>query len=170
MRTIRSAVPESLRQIIEQQLHHVRPEDQVLLEAASITGRTFSAAAVAAAVNQATEDIEARLAVLAHHGQFIQACGLMEWPDGTVAAAYRFLHDLYCETLSDRYRQADSSAGTCRSGPGKRRAMGHRRKRSRPSWRCTLSRDETLTALSGISSTRRTMPCAALPMPTPSHT
>ncbi len=102
VRTIRSAVPESLRQIIEQQLHHVRPEDQVLLEAASITGRTFSAAAVAAAVNQATEDIEARLAVLAHHGQFIQACGLMEWPDGTVAAAYRFLHDLYCETLSDR--------------------------------------------------------------------
>ena len=102
VRTIRSAVPESLRQIIEQQLHHVQPENQVLLEVASITGRTFSAAAVAAAVNQATEDIEARLAVLAHHEQFIQACGLMEWPDGTVAAAYRFLHDLYCETLSAR--------------------------------------------------------------------
>jgi predicted ATPase len=99
---IRRAVPESLRHIIEQQLHQVRPEDQVLLEAASLAGRTFSAVAVAAAVNQATEDIEARLSVLAHHGQFIQACGLVEWPDGTVAAAYKFLHDLYCETLSDR--------------------------------------------------------------------
>jgi predicted ATPase len=101
VRTIRSAVPQSLRHIIEQQLHQVRPEDQVLLEAASLAGRTFSAA-VAAAVNQATEDIEPRLAVLAHHGQFIQVCGLIEWPDGTVAAAYRFLHDLYCETLSAR--------------------------------------------------------------------
>jgi predicted ATPase len=103
--TIRSAVPQSLRHIIEQQLHQVRPEDQILLEAASLAGRTFSAAAVAAVaavVNQATEDIEARLTVLAHHGQFIQACGLIAWPDGTVAAAYRFLHDLYCETLSAR--------------------------------------------------------------------
>jgi predicted ATPase/DNA-binding winged helix-turn-helix (wHTH) protein len=99
---IRSAVPQSLRHIIEQQLHQVPPEDQVLLEAASLAGRTFSAAAVAAAVNQVTEDIEARLTVLAHHGQFIQACGLVEWPDGTVAAAYRFLHDLYCETLSNQ--------------------------------------------------------------------
>jgi predicted ATPase/DNA-binding winged helix-turn-helix (wHTH) protein len=99
---LRGAVPQSLRHIIEQQLHQVRPEDQVLLEAASMAGRTFSAAAVAAAVNQATEDIEARLTVLAHHGQFIQACGLIAWPDGMVAAAYRFLHDLYCETLSDR--------------------------------------------------------------------
>jgi predicted ATPase len=100
--TIRGAVPQSLRHIIEQQLHQVHPEDQVLLEAASLAGRTFSAAAVAAAVNQPTEDIEARLSMLAHHGQFIQACGLAEWPDGTVAAAYRFLHDLYGETLADQ--------------------------------------------------------------------
>src|SRR5437870_9205682 len=78
--TIRSAVPQSLRHIIAQQLHQVRPEDQGLLEAASLAGRTFSAAAVAAAVNQATEDIEARLGMLAHHGQFIQACGRAEWP------------------------------------------------------------------------------------------
>jgi predicted ATPase/DNA-binding winged helix-turn-helix (wHTH) protein len=100
--TLRSAVPQSLRHIIEQQLHQVHPEDQVLLEAASLAGRTFSAVAVAAAFNQATEDIEARLSVLAHHGQFVQACGLVTWPDGTMAAAYRFLHDLYCETLADR--------------------------------------------------------------------
>jgi predicted ATPase len=102
MGAIRSAVPQSLRHIIEQQLHQVRPEDQSLLEAASLAGRTFSAAAVAAAVNQPTEDIEARLSMLPHHGQFIQVCGLVAWPDGTVAAAYRFLHDLYCETLSDQ--------------------------------------------------------------------
>jgi predicted ATPase/DNA-binding winged helix-turn-helix (wHTH) protein len=100
--TIRGAVPESLRQIIEQHLHHVCPDDQGLLEAASIAGRTFSAAAVAAAVDQATEDIEARLAVLAHHGQFIQAGGLVEWPDGTVAAEYSFRHDLYRDALYDR--------------------------------------------------------------------
>src|SRR5262249_30467096 len=100
--TISRAVPESLRQIIEQYLHHVHPDDQGLLEAASLAGRTFSAAAVAAAVNQATEAIEARLAVLAHHGQCIEAGGVVAWPDGTVAAGYRFRHDLYRDTLSER--------------------------------------------------------------------
>jgi predicted ATPase/DNA-binding winged helix-turn-helix (wHTH) protein len=100
--TIKGVVPESLRHIIEQQLHHVGPEDQGLLEAASIAGRAFSAAAIAAVVNQAMEDIEARLAVLAHHGQFIEVGGLVEWPDRTVAAGYSFRHDLYREILYDR--------------------------------------------------------------------
>jgi len=85
---IMGAVPESLRQVIEQQLHQVSPEDRGLLEVASTAGREFSAAAVAAVVNLATEDIEARLAVLAQHGQYVQSAGLVEWPDGTVAAGW----------------------------------------------------------------------------------
>ncbi len=100
--TIRGMVPENLRQIIEQKLHQLRPEDQGLLEAASIAGMAFSVAAVAAVVNQDTEDIEARLAVLAQQGQFIRSGGLVEWPDGTVAAGYGFIHDLYREILYDR--------------------------------------------------------------------
>jgi DNA-binding winged helix-turn-helix (wHTH) protein len=99
---IGGAVPESLRQRIEQQLHQISPADRELLEAASLAGREFSAAAVAAVVGLGTEDVEARLAVLARHGQFIRAGGLVEWPDGTVAAGYGFLHDLYREILSER--------------------------------------------------------------------
>jgi predicted ATPase/DNA-binding winged helix-turn-helix (wHTH) protein len=99
---IRSALPESLRQMIEQQLHHVRPQDQRVLEAASIAGRTFSAAAIAAVVDQPTEDLEARLGVLTHHGQFIRSRGLEEWPDRTVAAGYEFIHDLYRDILYDQ--------------------------------------------------------------------
>jgi predicted ATPase len=53
-------------------------------------------------VTQATEDIEARLAALAQHGQFIRACGLVVWPDGTEAAGYSFRHDLYREILYAR--------------------------------------------------------------------
>jgi tetratricopeptide (TPR) repeat protein len=83
-------------------LHQVSPEDRGLLEVASLVGGEFSAAAVAAVGNQSTEDIEARLAVLAHHGQCIRSSALVAWPDGTVAAGYGFLHDLYRETLADR--------------------------------------------------------------------
>ena len=43
-----SGVPESLRQLLEQQIERLAPEDQVLLEAASVVGTEFSAAAVAA--------------------------------------------------------------------------------------------------------------------------
>jgi len=100
--TIRGVVPESLRQVIEQQLQQVSPADQRLLEAASIAGTAFCATAIAAGVNQPTEDLEACLDMLAHHGQFIQSCGLVEWPDGTVAAGYAFRHDLYRAILYDR--------------------------------------------------------------------
>ena len=99
---LRSAVPESLRHIIEHQLSQVSLADQGLLEAASLAGSEFSAPVIAAVVTQATEDIEGRLAALAHHGQFIRAYSLVEWPDGTMAAGYSFRHDLYRETLYDR--------------------------------------------------------------------
>jgi DNA-binding winged helix-turn-helix (wHTH) protein/tetratricopeptide (TPR) repeat protein len=124
--TIKGVVPDSLRRIIEQQLHHVGPQDQGLLEAASIAGRIFSAAELAAAANQATEDIEARLAMLAHHGQFIEACGLIEWPDGTVAAGYSFLHDLYREILYDRIPPSRQRRWHLQIGARKERGYGAR--------------------------------------------
>jgi predicted ATPase/DNA-binding winged helix-turn-helix (wHTH) protein len=102
LEAVASALPESLRQLIEQQLQQLSPEHLGLLEAASLAGRAFSAAAVAAAVNRDTEDVEARLAVLAHQGVFIRSAGVVEWPDGTEAAAYSFLHELYREILSER--------------------------------------------------------------------
>ncbi|MGH8072408.1 MAG: AAA family ATPase [Candidatus Entotheonellia bacterium] len=123
---IMGAVPESLRQIIEQQLHQVGPEDRGLLEVASIAGREFSAAAVAAVVNQDTEDIEARLTVLAQHGQFVRSAGLVEWPDGTVAAGYGFLHDLYREILYDQVPPSRKRRWHLQIGAWKETAYGLR--------------------------------------------
>ena len=123
---IMNAVPESLRQIIEQQLSQVSPADRSLLEMASIAGREFSAAAVAAVGNQGTEDIEARLAVLAHHGQCIREGDLVAWPDGTVAAGYGFLHDLYRETLADRVPPSRKSRWHLEIGARKETGYGAR--------------------------------------------
>ena len=123
---IRRAVPESLRHIIEQHLHQVGPGDRGLLEAASIAGRAFSAAALAAVVSQTTEDIEARLAVLAHHGQFIEAGDLVTWPDGTVAAGYSFRHDLYRDTLYERIPPGRQRRWHLQIGARKEAAYGTR--------------------------------------------
>src|SRR5215510_48956 len=90
-------LPESLRHLIEQQLGQVSPEDRRVLEAASVAGVEFSAAAVAAGVNLEELDVEERCAALARREQFVQARGTAEWPDGTVAARYGFIHAVYQE-------------------------------------------------------------------------
>jgi len=95
-------VPDSLRQLIEQQLAQLSPDVQVLLEAASVAGKDFAVAAVAAVVGQAVDAVEEHCATLARQGQFLRAGGTDVWPDGTVAARYGFVHDLYRETLYAR--------------------------------------------------------------------
>lgn len=99
---VETAVPESLRQMIEQQLAWLRPDEQWLLEAASVSGMAFSAASLAAAVDDAVEAVEGRCEELARREQFLRASGVEEWPDGTVAARYRFLHVLYQQVLYER--------------------------------------------------------------------
>ena len=95
-------LPESLRHLIEQQLGQVSPEDRRVLEAASVAGVEFSAAAVAAGVNMEEIDVEERCAELARRQQFLQARGTVEWPDGTVAARYGFIHAVYQEGVYER--------------------------------------------------------------------
>ena len=75
METITAMVPANLRALIELQLAHLSSEDQTLLEAASVAGVEFSAAAVAAALERAEEVVEARCTALAQQGQFLQARG-----------------------------------------------------------------------------------------------
>ena len=95
-------LPESLRHLIEQQLGQLSPEDRRMLEAASVAGVEFSAAAVAAGVNMEAIDVEERCAELARREQFLQARGTVEWPDGTVAARYGFIHAVYQEGVYER--------------------------------------------------------------------
>jgi DNA-binding winged helix-turn-helix (wHTH) protein/predicted ATPase/type II secretory pathway predicted ATPase ExeA len=92
-------VPESLRQLIERQFAHLSPTEQSVVEAASVAGVEFSAAVLAAAVDDTVDTVEAQCEALARRGQFVETRGRDEWPDGTVAARYGFLHALYQETI-----------------------------------------------------------------------
>lgn len=99
---LRAMIPTSLRQYIEQHVEQLAEADQVLLEAASVAGSTFTVAAVAAGVGQAPETLEGRYTALARHRQFIQASGTEIWPDGTITACYQFIHALYHEVVYAR--------------------------------------------------------------------
>ena len=96
------AVPESLRQLLELQFEQLEPEAQGLLETASVAGIEFSAALVAAGLEVPVGQGEEWCAALAQRGQFLRATGLEEWPDGTVAGRYGFIHGLYQQVLYDR--------------------------------------------------------------------
>jgi predicted ATPase len=95
-------VPATLRALLEQQLAHCSRELQTLLAAASVAGVEFAAAAVAAGLERTEDEIEAECATLAHQGQFLQARGRAEWPDGTITACFGFRHALYHDILYQR--------------------------------------------------------------------
>ena len=92
-------VPDALRRLIEQQAQRLADDDRRLLEAASVAGIEFSAAALAAALAQDPGTVEERCARLARHGQFLAPRGAIDWPDGTTSAAYGFLHALHRDVL-----------------------------------------------------------------------
>jgi len=88
-------VPESLRQVIEEKIDRLSTDDRQILEAASVEGREFSSAAIAAAMGRDVIDIEERCADLIRQSQFIQETEMRKWPDGTSTVRYEFLHAVY---------------------------------------------------------------------------
>ncbi len=95
-------VPESLRRMVEQQIDGLSRAEQQVLEAASVAGAEFSAAAVAAGLEEEEVQVEERCEGLARRGQFLKSSGQSDWPDGTVAGRYGFIHPLYQNVLYDR--------------------------------------------------------------------
>ena len=93
--TIPTIVPATLRALLEQQLAQWSLADQTLLAVASVVGVEFAAAAVAAGLEGPEDAIEARCAMLAQHGQVLEARDHTAWPDGTITACFGFRHVLY---------------------------------------------------------------------------
>ena len=92
-------VPRNIRQMIERNFERLTSEEQVTLQAASVAGAEFSAAAAAAALERPPAEVETCCARLAHHEQFVTKKDPIVWPDGTIASGFRFQHSLYKEVL-----------------------------------------------------------------------
>lgn len=100
--TIERSVPGSIRPLIQKQIERLAPHLQRLLEAASVAGATFAAAALAPALDTNNEGVEEQCEILARQQQFLRRTGLVEWPDGTRTARYAFRHALYQTVLQER--------------------------------------------------------------------
>ncbi|MGH8773129.1 MAG: hypothetical protein ACREV2_18430, partial [Burkholderiales bacterium] len=92
--------------LIEHRIDALGKLEQRLLAAAAVAGEEWSAALVAAALNMDCDAVDECCEALAERGQMIAQAGITEWPDGTVAGRYRFLHALYQEVLYQRLAAA----------------------------------------------------------------
>ena len=124
--TIERSVPENIRQLVARQGERLSRAAQRILEAGSVAGMEFSAAAVAAALAWDVADIEEQCAALAGRQQFLRPAGIAEWPDGTRAARYGFLHALYQQLWHERVSVSQLQRWQVRIGERKEAAYGER--------------------------------------------
>jgi DNA-binding winged helix-turn-helix (wHTH) protein/predicted ATPase len=98
---VAAGVPQTLWQMVEQQIERLTPPEQAMLAVGCVAGAEFSTA-LAPAGGIDVHDGEECCATLARRGQFLRAIGVTAWPDGTVAGRYAFIHALYRNVLYDR--------------------------------------------------------------------
>jgi predicted ATPase len=90
-------LPEGIRHLIERQFDRLSPEQQRLLEVASVAGVTFSAAAVAAALKAEVVETEARCEGLVRSRRFLRLAGGARLRERRAAGRYEFIHAFYHE-------------------------------------------------------------------------
>jgi predicted ATPase/DNA-binding winged helix-turn-helix (wHTH) protein len=108
-------VPESLRQMIDAQIARLHPEEERVLEVASVAGTVFTASVCTTAAHQEPELFEALCETLARRRYLVRTAGPHQVSlDGSLAPRYAFVHALYRKVCYGR------------QAPG-RRATLHRR-------------------------------------------
>jgi predicted ATPase len=98
-------VPETLRQMIEAQIDRLSPDEQLVLEVASLASVGDSRFAVvpgAAAAELEPEAFEHACEKLVRRHCILRAAKPEKFPDGTVSACYEFVHALCREVCYER--------------------------------------------------------------------
>ena len=97
-----ASLPEGLQGLLRRRIQALSPAVCRVLEAASVVGKAFTVAAVAAGSQAPVEDVEAVCEGLAAQQHLLDDAGLRVWPDGTSGGRYRFQHALYQQVLYDQ--------------------------------------------------------------------
>jgi predicted ATPase len=99
-------LPEGLRQLLIGRIEKLPSAVRRVLEAASVVGKAFTVAAVAAGAECSMADVEGLCEALASQHHFIDDTGLTVWPDGTSGGSYQFQHALYQQVLYEQLGSA----------------------------------------------------------------
>jgi len=114
-------VPEDARYLIDAQLASLPPADRHLLAVASVVGREFELAPVAAALECGVAEVELRCAAMARSGRVLR---LARRAGSDGAESFTFAHDLYRRTAYDEIPSARRARLHCRIGEALEAASG----------------------------------------------
>ena len=92
-------LPQSVKSMIERKIEQLSEREREALAAAAVQGYEFDSAALARALNADKMEIEERLERLDRIHAFVKRLAAEEFPDGTLALRYRFVHVLYQNAL-----------------------------------------------------------------------
>ncbi|SEN87127.1 Transcriptional regulatory protein, C terminal [Rhodospirillales bacterium URHD0017] len=99
-------IPDTVQILIGQQIENLAAEERRVLQVAAVSGAEFSAAGIAATPGLDIQAVEEICDRLVQRQQFIVGRGSEDWPDGTVANRYAFVHAMYQEGLGSRVSEA----------------------------------------------------------------
>jgi hypothetical protein len=102
IKEVDAEVPDLVRELTSMSLEHLEALDRQILEAGSVAGREFSAAVVAAALDEDALAVEERCEQLVRRQQYIQSAGTGRRGDGRVTARFRFIHAFAQQVLSQQ--------------------------------------------------------------------
>jgi predicted ATPase/DNA-binding winged helix-turn-helix (wHTH) protein len=122
---VAAAGSRTLGQMVDKQVERLAADEQAVLAVASVAGAEFSAGIVdAGGIDAHTAELVCE--TLARRGQFLRAAGVAEWPDGTVAGRYAFIHALYQQALYARVPMGERVALHRSTGERLERGYGAR--------------------------------------------
>ena len=98
---LEATIPATVPPLIQRELATLEPNELEVLQACTVAGETFDAAAVASALDRSATETEDVLATLSRRRGLIGATGASAWPDGTISASYAFLQQLVREVVDE---------------------------------------------------------------------
>jgi predicted ATPase len=113
-------LPAAIVQFLELQLDRLTVPEKRLLQAASLEGAEFTAAAVGVSLQQIVEEIEERCDDLSHRRLFIRRVDTDKEPDGRRVARYAFRHKLAQAFFYQRLEGTSRHTGWRKQYQGKR--------------------------------------------------
>lgn len=90
---------DALRQLIAAALAQLEPAQRTLLEAASVVGMQVSAQGLAAALGLAPDEVEQACQALVQRQPWLVPRAAAAWPDGSLAQAWTFVHEVHRQVL-----------------------------------------------------------------------
>lgn len=96
---IKIGIPDSLQQLIENQLERLEEDERRVLSIASVAGLEFSTRTLSGGMDTSIAEIETVCQSLSKRRQFIRPARMIQLRDGSLLERYGFIHEFYQRVL-----------------------------------------------------------------------